>query len=247
MQTEQTTPAPEVTGPETTVQTTPEATPEPIAPVVTPQAEPTVGQMLGDKKVEQVPIARLNKEIQRKKELEDKVRELETKLAEGTKTQTQVSSNLKDLAAEHNVDPDFLDKLAKAIKAETESDFEEKLRPLTERDAREARDKAFNEHFGKTLEAMPEFKEVVNPAVIKQMALNPENAEKTFKQLIEEAYGNTIQGKRSIENSTPRGGGKVEGLDIARAGKDSAYFKEVMANPELKRQYNEGLTSRIKL
>jgi hypothetical protein len=240
-----TTPAPEVKGPETTVQTTPEVV---AAPAETaPKAEPTVAQMLGDKKAEQVPIARLNKEIQRKKELEDKVRELETKLAEGTKTQTQVSSSLRELAAEHNIDPDFLDKFAKTIKAEAESEIEEKLRPLTEKGAREARDKAFETHFAKALESMPEFKEVVNPSVIKQMAMNPDNSEKTFSQLIEEAYGNTIQGKRSIENSTPRGGGKAQGLDLDRASKDTAYFKEVMADPELKRQYNEGITSRIRL
>lgn len=244
MPNEQITPAPEVKGPETTVQTTQE--PAASTPAVEP--EQTVAQMMGEKpKADNVPIARLNKEIQRKKELEKEVQDLREKLAAGTMTNTEVSSDLKSLAEEHNIDPSFLDKLAKTIKAQTESDFEEKLRPLTERDARDARDKAFNEHFGKTLEAMPEFKGVVNQSVIKQMAMNPENAEKTFSQLIEEAYGNTITGKRSMESNTPRGGGKHEGLDIARAGKDTEYFKEVMSSPELKRQYNEGLTSRIKL
>ena len=247
MSIEPTTPAPEVKGPETTVQTAPVA--EPVVPTPEPakEPEPTVAQMMGEKKVENVPIARLNKEIQRKKELEKEVQELREKLASGTTTETQVSTDLKALAEEHNIDPTFLDKLAKTIKAQAESDIEEKLKPLTERDARETRDKAFNEHFSKTIEAMPEFKDVVNPAVIKQMAMNPENAEKTFSQLIEEAYGNTIQGKRTIETNTPRGGGKHEGLDIERAGKDGAYFKEVMANPELKRQYNESITSRVRL
>lgn len=247
MQNVPTTPAPEVTEPETTVQTAPVA--EPVAPAPEPakEPEPTVAQMMGEKKVENVPIARLNKEIQRKKELEKEVQELREKLASGTTTDTQVTSDLKALAEEHNIDPTFLDKLAKTIKAQAESDIEEKLRPLTEREAREARDKAFNEHFSKTLEAMPEFKDVVNASVIKQMAMNPENAEKTFSQLIEEAYGSSIQGKRTIETNTPRGGGKHEGLDIERAQKDTKYYKEVMANPVLKAQYNEGLTSRIRL
>ncbi len=245
MPNEQTTPAPEVKGPETTVQTTPEpAAPAPAEPA---KSEPTVAEMMGQKKVENVPIARLNKEIQRKKELEKEVQDLRDKLASGNTTEAQVSTDLKALAEEHNIDPTFLDKLAKTIKAQAESDMEEKLRPLTERDAKDTRDKAFNEHFSKTLEAMPEFKGVVNPSVIKQMAMNPENSEKTFSQLIEEAYGNTIQGKRTMETNVPRGGGRPEGLDVARATKDSEYFKEVMANPELRRQYNEGITSRVKL
>jgi hypothetical protein len=241
MSTEATTPAPEVTGPETTVQTTP----EPATPVATP--EPTVAQAFGEKKVEQVPLARLNKEIQRKKELEDKVRDLEAKLADGTRSERQVATDIKALAEEHNIDAGFLDKLVNTIKAQADSEIEERLRPLTEREAKTAQEKAFGEHFTRTLESMPEFKEVVNPSVIKQMAMNPENSEKTFKQLIEEAYGHTLSGKRTIENSTPRGGGSVEPLDIARAGKDTAYFKEVMANPTLRAQYNEGLTSRVKL
>jgi len=245
MSTEPNTPAPEVTEPETTVQTAPEVTPEPTAPVAAP--EPTVAQMLGEKKVENVPIARLNKEIQRKKELENEVLRLQEQLASKPKEVRVDNLDLRSLAEEHNIDPEFLDKLAKTIKAQAESDIDEKIRPLTERDARESRDKAFAEHFAKTIEAMPEFKEVVNPSVIKQMALNPENANKTFSQLIEEAYGNTVVGKRTIETNSPRGGGKNEGLDIDRARQDTAYFKEVMANPELKRQYNEGLTNRVKL
>lgn len=237
------TPTPEVKGAETTVQTTPEV----ATPVATVEPEQTVGQMMGEKKVENVPMARLNKEINRKKELEKEVAELRAKLEAGTISKPELTSDLKSLAEEHNIDPDFLDKLAKTIKAQTESDFEEKLRPLTERDASEKRDKAFVEHFNKTLEAMPEFKSVVNPSVIKQMAMNPENSEKTFSQLIEEAYGNTITGKRSIETNVPRGGGSSDGLDMARATKDTEYFKTVMANPELKRQYNENITTRIRL
>lgn len=238
-----TTPSPEVTGAETTVQTTQEQT----TVAETAAAEPKVADLLGSKKPEQVPIARLNKEIQRKKELEEQVRILEQKLADGTKTPANVSSDLKALAEEHNVDPDFLDKLANTIKARAESDIEEKLRPFTEKEARDNRDKAFSEHFTKALESMPEFKNIVNPAVIKQMAMNPENAEKTFSQLIEEAYGNVVPGKRTIETNTPRGGGSAEGVDMKRAASDSEYFKEVMANPTLKAQYNKDITSRVRL
>lgn len=237
---ETTTPAPEVTEPETTVQT---------EQVAEDKKEPTVAETFGskdEKKVaDSVPIARLNKEIQRKKELEKEVIELRQKLESGDITQSDVTSDLKALAEEHNVDADFLDKLVKTIKAQSTSDFDEKLRPLTERDAADKREKAFTQHFTKALNAMPEFQGIVNPDVIKQMAFNPANADKTFSQLIEEAYGNSLQGKRTIETATPRGGPKTDKVDIDRARKDTEYFKEVMADPTLKKQYNESLEKRI--
>ena len=245
MSTEATTPAPEVKGPETTVQTTQETTTSTETPKV--ESAPTVADMLGKKQPESVPLARLNKEIQRKKELEVEVAKLREQVANNTQSEASVASDIKKLAAEHNVDADFLDKLVSTIKAETSSSMEEKLRPLTEREDAERVDRAFTEHFNKTLEGMPEFKEIVNPIVIKQMALNPENANKTFQQLIEDAYGNVVVGKRSLETGTPRGGGSIDKVDFDRARNDTAYFKEVMANPTLKQQYNDSITSRVRL
>lgn len=245
MSTEATTPAPEVKGPETTVQTPQETAQAPEAPKA--ESAPTVAEMMGKKQPESVPLARLNKEIQRKKELESEVAKLREQVANGTKSEARVDTDIKRLAEEHNVDADFLDKLVSAIKAETNSSVEERLRPLAEREEAERVERAFNEHFHKTIDAMPEFKDVVNPLVIKQMALNPENASKTFQQLIEEAYGNSLQGKRSLESSTPRGGGTIDKLDFDRARKDANYFKEVMANPSLRAEYNQSITDRVKL
>jgi hypothetical protein len=234
-----TTPVGEVIQPEATAQT--EQAPE-SKPVE------TIGETLGEKKVvDSVPLARLNKEITRRKELEAKIEQLQKAAAADTMSKTEIAHDLKALAEEHNIDAGFLDKLAKTIKAQADADIDERLRPIAEREQMEKREKAFTEHFTKALENMPDFKGVVNPEVIKQLAFNPANANKTFAQLIEETYGNTLQGKRTIETATPRGGAKNEAVDIDRARRDSTYFKEVMANPELKKEYNDRLHERVQI
>jgi len=77
------------------------------------------------------------------------------------------------------------------------------------------------------------------------MALNPANKDKTFSALLEEAYGSALGGKRTIETTTPRGGADNTKVDAERAQKDPEYRKEVFANPDLKKQYNESLTDRL--
>lgn len=168
------------------------------------------------KKVDSVPIARLNKEIERRKELEAKLDEAK---ANQPTADGQESPEVKELA----------DKLAK----------------IEEREVSEKREKVFAENLAKTLEDAPEFKGVVNEEVIKQMAFNPSNKDKTYLQLVEEAYGNAVPGRSSIDSTTPRGGAKAEKVDLTRAQRDTAYRKEVLSNPELKKQYNEGLENRI--
>lgn len=233
------TPAPEVIEPETTVQTEQKPT--------EPTVAETFGEKVQDKKPEVVPMARLNKEINRRKDLEKRIVELEQQHADGDISKKEMSTDLKALAEEHNVDIGFLDKLVQTIKAQSEAEIDERLRPLTEREAREKREKAFTEHFGKAIENFPEIKDVVNPEVIKQMAFNPANAEKTFPQLIEEAYGNVAGGKRTLESTTPRGGVSNGPVDVDRARKDTEYFKEIMANPATKAEYNARLHERVRI
>lgn len=236
------TPVGEVIQPEKTVETKQESKESPHA------SEAPVGEALGDKKpVDSVPIARLNKEITRRKELEKELADLRTRASDEKLTHTEITTDLKALAEEHNIDPSFLDKLAKTIKAQAEANVDEKLRPIAEREALEKKEKAFDLLYSKTLQEMPEFQGIVNPAVIKQMAFNPANAGFTMRQLIEEAYGSSLQGKRTTETTTARGGVKTEGLDMNRAQRDPEYFKEVMADPQLKAEYNKDLLLRIKI
>jgi hypothetical protein len=87
----------------------------------------------------------------------------------------------------------------------------------------------------------PEFKGVVNTDVVRQLATLPQNASKTISQIIEETYGNALQGKRTIETTSPNGGQEPEPLDIDRASKDIKYLTEILADPKKKAQYNESM------
>jgi hypothetical protein len=171
---------------------------------------------------EQIPKARLDKEIQRRKDLESELAELKKDKDEDTSvSNTDKDPEVKELA----------DKLAK----------------IEANEQRAKRDVALENGLNKALDAAPEFKDIANADVIKQMALNPANKDKTFVQLLDEAYGNALGGRRTIETTTPRGGAKDTKVDIDRAKKDSEYRREVLSNPDLKKQYNESIQDRIGL
>jgi hypothetical protein len=186
-------------------------------------AEPTVAELhpvKTEKKVDTVPMARLNKEIQRRKELEQELASLR-------------ESNDTPSANESDSDEPDVRQLA------------EELKQIKDGERARALEVTFERNFQKALENSPEYKDIVNPAVIKRMAFDPANANKTYRQLLEEAYGNALTGRRTIETTTPRGGAKDTKLDIERARNDSSYRHEVLADPELRKQYNEGLTDRV--
>lgn len=219
-----------------------------VEPVVTPEVdtpapEQTVAEALAvpEKKEESVPLAKFLDEKRENKELKAEIE----RLSQANKPQAEITSDLKALADEHGIDAGFLDKLAKTIKAQAEAGVEERLRPLAEKEKADKIDKAFQTGFAKAMEAMPDYDGVADAEVIKSLSLDPKNAQKTFRQLIEDTYGNSLGGKRTIETGTPRGGNTPGNVDIEKARKDPSYFKEVMADPELKKQYNDGLAQRI--
>jgi len=210
--------------------------------VETPEVkEPTVAEVLQpevkEEKHESVP---LNKYLDLKsdyKELKADLEKLQKQASETQMTKAEVADDLEALAKEHNIDPAFLNKLAGAIKSRAEKDIDAKLRPFTEKEKKERIDSAFDKTYTAVIADMPEYEAVVNPEVIKQLSLQPTNKDKTFRQIIEETYGNAIQGKRTIEttNAHPKTSGA---LDYNKAKSDTAYFKEVMADPKLKAEYN---------
>jgi len=213
---EQITPAAEVNEPEETVN---DDTQE-----ETTEAEATVGELQEDTEdtsgSDNIPKARLDKEIKRRKELEAKVEELSKKEEEGDSTPAEESEK---------------------------SDLEARLAKIEGKEKAEKLNATLEGHIAKALEDAPEFKDVVNTEVIKQMAMNPANKNKTYSQLLEDAYGNALGGKRTIETTTPRGGAENEKLDVSRAHSDNDYLKKVLSDPVLKKQYNADLEQHIML
>lgn len=196
---------------------------------VTTEAEPSVAdlheaepqpEIKEKKKVDSVPIARLNKEIQKRKDLE---------------------KQLEDLRGDLEEDPEVDD-----VEDEPEvKKLAERLESIEKKERMTKMDAAFTQGLNKALENAPEFKDIVNVDVMRALAFNPANAQKTYKQLLQEAYGNALTGRRTVETTTPRGGAKDTKLDRDRARNDTDYRREVLADPELRKQYNEGLTDRV--
>lgn len=212
----------------------------------------TVGEVLSsqsqEKNDESVPLAKFLEIKKENKQLANQMKELQKSIEAGT-PKKEVTSDLKALAEKHDIDATFLQEFADAVRANAEKETEEKinskLKPLQDKEKSERIEKVFAEHYKKTLDEMPEYEGVVNREVIKQLSLNPANANKTFAQLIEESYGHVVTGKRSLDPASSRTG-KNDNLDVdvEKAKRDPAYFKEVMDNPVLKKKYNDDLTSR---
>lgn len=191
-----------------------------------------------------VPEAVLLEFKKENKELHKELKDLK-KLIEDGAPKREVSADIKSLAEKHNVDPEFLTDFAAAVRKEAEGDADAKLKPIRDKEQADKLEKVFNENFDKTMEEMPEYAKLVNKDVIRTLAFDPKNANKTFAQIFESAYGHLVTGKKTLEPTKHQGGKKDTTVDIARAQKDPAYFAEIMADPELKKQYNSSLEFRI--
>lgn len=203
-----------------------------------------------EKEVKVVPEAKFLEYKNTNKQLKRDLADLQRQIESGSNNKV-ISKDLKAIAEEHNIDVSFLQDFASAVKQEAEKDLEEKvserLKPITDKQNSDRIEKIFSENFSKTIDAMPEFKDIANRDVIKTLALDPKNANKTFAQIIENAYGHLVTGKRTIESTKPQGGKSDTSIDFSRASRDSSYFAEIMADPQLKKKYNENLGSRNSL
>lgn len=224
-------------------------------PAPTESKAPTVAEALAPKPeaADVVPLAtflEVKKEAKEVPGLRARITELEKKVTEGA-PRAEVSDDIAAIGKEFDVNSDFLSKLTGAITAkvakEADARVEAGLAPQKERERADALDKAFRTHFDAAIEQMPEFAKIAKPEVIKTLSLDPNNANKTFAQIIEDTYGDAIQGKRTIEPTRPGGPKEPSEIDYTRASKDSEYFAEVMANPATKKAYNDGLAKRLKL
>jgi len=236
---------------DTTVQA---PTPEIVETTTNDTSEKKLGELLQSEAVDEKPtveepkqsdsvaLGKFLAEKKARKALEKKVKELEEAInGEVSDDDDDDSTESTDIAEKYGVDKKFLKELTKSV----EKNVEAKFQPIL-KEKEEARiDKVFNQHFGETMEAMPEYKGVVNPDVIKSLSLDPKNANLTFRELIEKTYGNALGGKRTIESTVHNGGKEPQNVDYERAQQDSEYFKEVMSDPTSKKKYNEEMLRRL--
>ncbi|OQB08212.1 MAG: hypothetical protein BWY21_01392 [Parcubacteria group bacterium ADurb.Bin216] len=206
----------------------------------------TVGDIISEKEKRVVPESALIEYKKQNKELKREINDLK-KLVESGASKKEVSADISKLAEDYNVDKTFLEGLVGAIKAEAKAEMEEKLKPIQEKEKKELFERKFADSFNKAIEEMPEFKTIADIRVIKALALDPENRNKTLEDLFEETYGKFVtREKKTLEANTP-GGGKNVGVDFERCQKDAEYRKSVLKNPALKKIYNENMIKNIKI
>lgn len=198
-----------------------------------------------------VGLPKYMEEKKARQSLEKEVARLNDLIKNGGSSKEDIAEDIEALTKEYEeVDPVFLDKLVRTIEARAEKKFkgelDEAVKPLRESIEEKRISEAFATHFDRAMQAMPEYKNIVDPNVIKTLSLDPENEDKTFSELIEETYGKFVTGKKTMEEKTQPGGGKEpESVDFAKARKDPEYFKMIMANPRLKAEYNKDIHKRI--
>ncbi len=226
------------------------------AETVTPAEKPvveTLGEALEAEPKKDDDRVPLNKYMEEKRARRDAEAQAETLQAEISKLKvagmsgnmpiTEVNEQLRKLAEEHNVDETFLTKLVSTvrtatkseIKEELEKDYNPKLAKLEQERKLEQAEKKFDAIFSKSLKDMPEYDGVVNKEVIKALAFNPANGKKTLPQIIEEAYGSAIQGRKSIESSHPSR--EAETPNIVNPTKED--WEKIEADPKAKEDWSK--------
>ncbi len=160
-------------------------------------------------------------------------------------------SALQELAQEYDVDVDFMRKLADSIKQETAKEFQSKYEPMfnkqqQEREA-EKRDALFTKVFEQAKKSYPELNDVLNKDLIKDLALDPKNSNKTVKQLIEWTYGGVIN--RIDETPAPSfekgssGSTKSSGLDFSNLSEQD--HKAIANDPKLSKEYGDWVVKNV--
>lgn len=235
------------------VVTTPEAevnapTEETVTEATAVVEEKPIGEIINvpEEKHNLIPESVFLGEKKARKAAEKELKALKESIERGA-SNDDVSDDIDSMAEEFGVDKGFLKKFAKTVSETTRKSIEEANNAkLSEKDNAQKFEDAFNTTWDKSLERAPEFANIANKDIIKQLALLPQNAKKTLTQIIEDTYGHVVPGKRTVDTVTPGGGKDSEPLDYQKARKDIEYLKEVLANPTLKEKYNALMLQDIK-
>jgi vacuolar-type H+-ATPase subunit I/STV1 len=228
-------------------------TPEEPQETIAPADEPAVEEVQTIEEVfkaeeeaisDTVPLAT---HLETKKQLKDLKRTIK-ELQDSKGTAEEISDDIDSLTDEYpDLDPVFLKKLTSGLKKEIRKEMENDLKPLREEAKQERINTAFETHFAKALELAPEYKGIANAEVIKTLSLDPKNAKKTFVQIIEDAYGSAVVGRKPMDSTTTRGGHELETVDLDRAARDEKYLDQVLSNPKSKKEYNDAMQSHYRL
>lgn len=219
-----------------------------------------VGDLLGDRQPEEkmVPESVLLEFKNENKGLWTEIKKTQEMVAAGL-SKKEVKETLNEIAAKYKTNPEFLKEVFAALKAETDTEVDkritERVKPIVKEEKREVastekerKHRIFTEHFEKTIKALPDFKDIADAETVEGLTLLPENANKTFAQILEKAYGHLVKGKsKAMDSSQP--GSRIEpaSIDFDRAAKDSEYFKQIMADPVTRKEYNKDMAKRLKL
>lgn len=204
---------------------------------------------------EHVPLAKYMEEKKGRKDAEAR----EAKLAEDMATLKNsmvhmtvegVNAEVAKLAKEHDASPELIAQIISMarnvskdeIKAELQKDFDSKLAPIEQERRREGMEKKFNDLYTKTLKEMPEYADIVNVEAIKALAFNPANAKKTLPQIIEEVYGNSVKGRKTLE--TTRSNRESEAPDFQNPTAED--FKKMENDPVAKEKWSKSAEDQIR-
>jgi hypothetical protein len=202
------------------------------------------------KEPKMVPEAVLIEYKKEAKEVRKELDALKKSIEEGA-TKKEVTGTLKEIADEYGVDPEFLSKFATTVQKEAEAKADAKLQPIKDKENAEKFDKLFDSEYEKAIAENPEYSKLVSKDAIKALTLNPRNSDKNLdskfiQQVFESSYGHLVTGKKTLTPTNPRGGPTEPEIDIAKARSNSEYFKEIMADPDLKKKYNEEMLRTVR-
>lgn len=181
-----------------------------------------------------------------------------TNLVKATETSKLTEKQLADFAEKRGVDPESVRELADIIKltldggakptntVKKSDDEDEPVVPrVVEKLSPKRLEAAVSKMLNDFLDSEPEYAEIVDEDVIKDMVLaSPEKYQtKTMAQIVEKVYGKALQGKTGIES--PRTTSKETTKRRNVPVKDQKEFDEILKDPEKMVDYKKGLMDRI--
>ena len=218
-----------------------------------PQEE-TLGEALHEEKSQEddgrVPREVFVNEKKSRKKYEKEVKELNQEIDRLRKGSTsmsdsQVDDKVKSLSEKYpEVDPTFFSDMKTLLTGDSSSqELKKEIEELKMERQREAAETKFNKLFDKALGSMPEYGEVVNKNVIKSLAFDPSNSKKTVSQIIEEAYGKTVDLPGTLERS---GGSSRKEDGPSFMNPTEKDYEMINSNPDLKQKHTSHVLENLK-